>query len=257
MAAIVEIDNLAAAFDSKGQPAATPVFARLNLTIERGEFVTLVGASGAGKSTLLRIIADLMPAREGTVRKTMQADAARRPIAMVFQEARLMPWRRVRDNVAFGLEGLKVDAGARNRRIDDVLRLVGLADYGNRWPYELSGGQRQRVGIARALAVDPDLLLMDEPFGALDAITRQSLQDELLRIWHETGKSVLFVTHDIDEAVYLGDRVLLLGGTPATITQSYDIAAARPRRRDQEQVTEAVSQVKRGLSQTFEGGAGI
>ena len=111
--------------------------------------------------------------------------------------------------------------------------------------------------IARALAVDPDLLLMDEPFGALDAITRQSLQDELLRIWHETGKSVLFVTHDIDEAVYLGDRVLLLGGTPATITQSYDIAAGRPRRRDQAQVTEAVSRVKRGLSQSFEGGAGI
>jgi len=257
MAAIVEIDNLAAAFDKRGEPAGPPVFAHVSLTIERGEFVALVGASGAGKSTLLRIIADLMPAREGTVHKAMREAPDRRPIAMVFQEARLMPWRRVRDNVAFGLEGLKVSADERDRRIDDVLRLVGLADYGNRWPYELSGGQRQRVGIARALAVDPDLLLMDEPFGALDAITRQALQDELLRIWHETGKSVLFVTHDIDEAVYLGDRVLLLGGTPATITQSYDIAAGRPRRRDQVQVTEAVSQVKRGLSQTFEGGAGI
>ncbi|NKB48786.1 MAG: ATP-binding cassette domain-containing protein [Alphaproteobacteria bacterium] len=257
MAAIVEIDNLAAAFDANGEPAGSPVFANLDLTIERGEFVTLVGPSGAGKSTLLRIIADLMPARQGNVRKTMQQSAQRRPIAMVFQEARLMPWRRVRDNIAFGLEGLKVDKGERDRRIDDVLRLVGLADYGDRWPYELSGGQRQRVGIARALAVDPDLLLMDEPFGALDAITRQTLQDELLRIWHETGKSVLFVTHDIDEAVYLGDRVLLLGGSPATITQSYDIAAGRPRRRDQEQVTEAVTRVKRGLSQTFEGGAGI
>jgi NitT/TauT family transport system ATP-binding protein len=257
MAAIVEIDSLAAAFDKRGEAAGPPVFAGVSLTIERGEFVALVGASGAGKSTLLRIIADLMPVREGTVRKTMRESPDRRPIAMVFQEARLMPWRRVRDNVAFGLEGLKVSADERNRRIDDVLRLVGLADYGDRWPYELSGGQRQRVGIARALAVDPDLLLMDEPFGALDAITRQSLQDELLRIWHETGKSVLFVTHDIDEAVYLGDRVLLLGGSPATITQSYDIAAGRPRRRDQIQVTEAVSQVKRGLSQTFEGGAGI
>ncbi len=257
MAAIVEIDNLTAAFDAKGEQAAPPVFVHLNLTIERGEFVTLVGPSGAGKSTLLRIIADLMPVREGTVHKTIRETAQRRPIAMVFQEARLMPWRRVRDNVAFGLEGLKVDGEERNRRIDDVLRLVGLVDYGDRWPHELSGGQRQRVGIARALAVDPDLLLMDEPFGALDAITRQSLQDELLRIWHETGKSVLFVTHDIDEAVYLGDRVLLLGGTPATITQSYEIAAGRPRRRDQAQVTEAVSRVKRGLSQSFEGGAGI
>jgi len=257
MAAIVEIDNLAAAFDQRGAPAAVPVFAELSLTIERGEFVTLVGASGAGKSTLLRIIADLMPARAGSVRKAMRAAPDRRPIAMVFQEARLLPWRRVRDNVGFGLEGLDLAPGERERRIDEVLRLVGLADYGARWPYELSGGQRQRVGIARALAVDPDLLLMDEPFGALDAITRQSLQDELLRIWHETGKSVLFVTHDIDEAVYLGDRVLLLGGSPATITQSYDIAAGRPRRRDQLQVTEAVSEVKRGLSQTFEGGAGI
>ncbi len=176
---------------------------------------------------------------------------------MVFQEARLMPWRSVSDNVALGLEGLTVSAAERDRRIADALQLVGLADYGTRWAHELSGGQRQRFGIARGLAVDPDLLMMDEPFGALDAITRQTLQDELLRIWGETGKSILFVTHDIDEAVYLGDRVLLLGGTPARVVRSYNAEAPRPRSRDGEEVGRIGTQVKADLSSLFDEGGGI
>jgi NitT/TauT family transport system ATP-binding protein len=253
MATIVSLDNIAQTFPG----ADEPVFADIDLDIGQGEFVIVVGASGAGKSTLLRVIAGLLSPTRGTVAHHIEARPDRRPVAMVFQEARLMPWRRVRDNVALGLEGLAVSRAERERRVADALRLVGLADYGNRWAHELSGGQRQRVGIARALAVEPDLLLMDEPFGALDAITRQTLQDELLRIWHETGKSILFVTHDIDEAVYLGDRVLLLGGTPAKVVRSYDVEAPRPRGRETEEVARVGARVKADLSGLFDQGGGI
>ena len=253
MAAIVNLNGIAATFPG----AEKPVFADIDLSIERGEFVIVVGASGAGKSTLLRVIADLLAPSAGTISHEIETRTDRREIAMVFQEARLMPWRKVSDNVALGLEGLSVSVDARNQRIADALKLVGLADYGDRWAHELSGGQRQRVGIARGLAVDPDLLLMDEPFGALDAITRHSLQDELLRIWEETGKSILFVTHDIDEAVYLGDRVLLLGGAPAKVVRSYDVDAPRPRSREGEDVGRVGAQVKADLSTLFDEGGGI
>jgi NitT/TauT family transport system ATP-binding protein len=176
---------------------------------------------------------------------------------MVFQEPRLMPWRRVSENVALGLEGLRLSPPERAERIRAALALVGLGGFGERWPHELSGGQRQRVGIARALAVGPDLLLMDEPFGALDAITRQTLQDELLRIWGETGTSILFVTHDIDEAVYLSDRVLLLGGAPTRVCETYTVAAPRPRTRAAPAVAGIVARIKSDLSDLFHEGAGI
>jgi NitT/TauT family transport system ATP-binding protein len=134
-----------------------------------------------------------------------------------------------------------------------TLDLVGLSDYAERWPYQLSGGQRQRIGIARGLAVDPDILLMDEPFGALDAITRNALQDELLRIWKETGKSILFVTHDIEEAVYLGDRVLLLGDTPAHIINEYRVDIDRAERRESEAFLREVEKVRGGLQAAIDG----
>ncbi|MBT5572290.1 MAG: ABC transporter ATP-binding protein [Alphaproteobacteria bacterium] len=253
MAAIVELQGIAATFPG----ADKPVFSDIDLTIERGEFVIVVGASGAGKSTLLRVMAGLLAPSAGAITHRIETRPDRREISMVFQEARLMPWRKVADNVALGLEGLTVSGTERDQRIADALKLVGLADYGDRWAHELSGGQRQRVGIARGLAVDPDLLLMDEPFGALDAITRQSLQDELLRIWKETGKSILFVTHDIDEAVYLGDRVLLLGGAPARVVRTYNVDAARPRSREGEEVGRVGAQVKADLSTLFDEGGGI
>ena len=253
MAEIVELHSVEPTFPG----AAAPIFTGIDLSVRRGEFVTVVGASGAGKSTLLRLIAGLQKPSRGTIVRNVEAGRDRRAVAMVFQEARLMPWRRVRGNVALGLEGLDIDRAERDRRVSDALGLVGLADYANRWSHELSGGQRQRVGIARALAVNPDILLMDEPFGALDAITRQGLQDELLRIWHETGKSILFVTHDIDEAVYLGDRVLLLGGTPAHITHAYDVNATRPRIREAADIARVGTQVKADLSGLFEQGGGI
>ncbi len=253
MAAIAELKGIAATFPG----AAQPVFADIDIAVERGEFVIVVGASGAGKSTLLRVIAGLLEPSAGRISHDIENRPDRREVAMVFQEARLMPWRKVADNVALGLEGLDVSKAERDERIADALKLVGLADYGDRWAHELSGGQRQRVGIARGLAVDPDLLLMDEPFGALDAITRQTLQDELLRIWTETGKSILFVTHDIDEAVYLGDRVLLLGGTPARVVHNYEVDAPRPRSREGEEVGRVGAQVKADLSSQFDHGGGI
>ena len=166
---------------------------------------------------------------------------------MVFQSANLMPWRRVRDNITLGLEGIDVSDEIKRERVRWTLDLVGLGDYEDRWPYQLSGGQRQRIGIARGLAVDPDILLMDEPFGALDAITRTALQDELLRIWQETGKSILFVTHDIEEAVFLGDRVLLLGDKPAHIVNEYRIDIDRAERRESDAFPRQVAEVRGGL----------
>lgn len=166
-----------------------------------------------------------------------------------------MPWRQVAANVAFGLEGLRLDPAERRRRVAAALALVGLAAEADKWPAQLSGGQRQRVGLARALAVEPDLLLMDEPFSALDAITRHTLQDELLRVWRETGASVLFVTHDLDEAAYLADRVVVLAGSPARVAHEVTIDVPRPRLRAD--LAAQVAGLRRALEQNFLGGAGI
>ena len=178
-----------------------------------------------------------------------------RSTALVFQDARLLPWRRVLRNAELGLEGLGLSAAARRSRAEAALALVGLASQAGKWPHQLSGGQRQRVGIARALAVRPGLLLVDEPFGALDAITRDTLQDELLRLWQETGATIIFVTHDLNEAVYLADRVIILGGTPATVTR--DIAVDLPRPRQRGELESRVGQLRDAISEAFIGGSGI
>ena len=245
MAAVIETKDLAVAF-GQGDSQET-IFHHLNVSVEEGEFVTLVGVSGAGKSTLLRVIADLIPSLEGSIQINTVQVPSRRPIAMVFQAANLMPWRNIGENISLGLEGIEIDEEEKQKRIGNTLDLIGLPEVRNRWPYQLSGGQRQRIGIARALAVDPTVLLMDEPFGALDAITRTGMQDELLRIWKETKKSILFVTHDIEEAVYLGDRVLLLGGKPAEIVKEYPITLDRTKRREGEAFLRQVEDIKAGL----------
>jgi NitT/TauT family transport system ATP-binding protein len=194
------------------------------------EFLCLVGPSGCGKSTLLRLMAGLLQPTQGQVRLDGQPLAGpRRQVGIVFQKANLMPWRSVRDNVVLPLELAGVLRSEALRRADALIELVGLAGFERTRPRDLSGGMEQRVAIARALAHDPEILLLDEPFGALDAMTRERMSIELLRIWEASHKTVVMVTHNIQEAVFLADRVLVLGPRPGRIRATFDIPVPRPR----------------------------
>ena len=203
----------------------------VDLDVHRNEFVSIIGGSGSGKTTLLRIIAGLVPADSGTI--ALDGKRITRPgreRAMVFQAINLFPWRNVLRNVEFGLELQKATKRAERREAAlRYLELVGLKEHAFAFPHELSGGMRQRVGIARALATEPDVLLMDEPFGSLDAQTGEFLWDELLKIVEHTRKTVVFVTHHIDEAIYLSDRVVVLGDRPARIIDSVVVGFRKPR----------------------------
>jgi NitT/TauT family transport system ATP-binding protein len=245
MESVITLHDLGLTFERDG--SRTEVLKGLDLDIVKGEFLALVGASGVGKSTLLRVIMALSSASEGRVEVKAGGDPLRRACAMVFQDARLLPWRRVLANVAFGLEKLSLSRTDRHERAHQALEFVGLGTLATRYPHELSGGQRQRVALARALAVDPDILLMDEPFSALDALTRETLQDELIRVWQETGKTVVFVTHDIEEAAYLADRVIVLAGSPGRVMAEQQITAQRPRRRSDQSLTNSVNLLRRDL----------
>ena len=197
-----------------------PVLEGVHFGLESQKLIAIVGASGAGKSTLLRGLSGLLAPLAGSVALAPQTDPGTRAWSMVFQAPRLLPWRRVRANVELGLEGLGLSATERRLRAERYLQQVELLEYADRWPHMLSGGQQQRIGLARALAVEPRVLFMDEPFSALDAITRRRLQQGLVQLRQRTPAAIVFVTHDIEEAVLLSDRVLVLGkerAGPATV----------------------------------------
>jgi len=204
----------------------------IDLDVEDGGFLTLLGPSGCGKSTLLRVVSDLLPPSAGAVRVLGVPPAVargRRDIGFVFQDSTLLPWRSALQNVELPLAVGGGGARPGRRTPRELLALVGLGGWENALPHELSGGMRQRVAIARALVNDPKLLLMDEPFGALDEITRDRLNEELLRIWEETGATILFVTHSIYEAAFLGQKVLLLAARPGRVREIVDVPLPNPR----------------------------
>jgi NitT/TauT family transport system ATP-binding protein len=214
-----------------GSNGAVDILKGVDLSVRRGEFVSVLGASGSGKTTLLRVLGGLAPVTGGEVRCDGSVVSGPPPgVVTVFQDYSnsLLPWRTVRRNVALGVEG-RLGKTECEQRIDEALAMVNLTASAAEYPYRLSGGMQQRVQIARALAMRPSVLLMDEPFGALDAMTKASLQDQLQQVQAATGTTVVFVTHDVEEAVYLSDRVVVLSGRPAAVGLSLDVPLPRPR----------------------------
>ena len=226
--AVVEVEGLSKLFARGAQ--RVEAIRDLHLRVADGEFVAIVGPSGCGKSTLLHILGGFVPKDAGSMRIDGREVSAPGPDrGMMFQDLALFPWRTVEGNVGWALEVQGRPRAEREATVDRYLALVDLLAFRRAYPAELSGGMRQRVALARVLAFDPGVLLMDEPFGALDAQTRELMQEELQRIWSQTGKTVLFVTHDIEEAVYLGDRVIVFTARPGEIKAALDIALPQPR----------------------------
>ncbi len=228
---ILRIDRLKKTFRTNNGSTLEAV-AEVSFDVPENDFVCIVGPSGCGKSTLLRMIAGLERVTAGRIGyREKPITRPRREIGMVFQEYSLLPWRTVLDNVALGPEFGGARRDEREATAMEYLRLVGMENFSGAFPHELSGGMRQRVAIVRALANDPDVLLMDEPFGALDAHTRILLQKELLRVWENNRKTILFVTHGVDEAIYLADRIMVMSARPGRILEMIDVDMDRPRDR--------------------------
>jgi NitT/TauT family transport system ATP-binding protein/sulfonate transport system ATP-binding protein len=229
-AGTLDISNLSKQYRVKGQ--SLPVLDNISLSIRPGEFISIVGASGCGKSTLLRLVIGLENDYQGEILldgKRIAGTSLERGI--VFQEHRLFPWLTVEQNVSLGLLNAALPDAEKRRSVQEHIDLVGLKGFETAYPYQLSGGMSQRVAIARALVNRPEVLLLDEPFGALDALTRHHLQQELQRIWEQEGITAILVTHDVDEAVYLGDRVVVMEPRPGRIKRIVDVDLPRPRER--------------------------
>ncbi len=237
--------------DGKEVTALTDV----TLDIQKGEFVSLVGPSGCGKTTLLRIIADLLKPTSGTI--TVGGESPRearlkRRYGIVFQGAVLYDWRTVQKNVEMPLEIMKVPKAERKQQAQKMLELVNLTEFANHYPKQLSGGMQQRVGIARALAIQPEILLMDEPFSALDEFTREKLHDDLLGIWRKTNKTIIFVTHNISEAVYLSDKICVLSPHPGRLSAVVHVDLPRPRTKEMKERMEFTNLIAK-VRNSFEG----
>ena len=215
----VTLENVGKTFQTGRPPSPLHALGPVDLTLERGEFFAVVGPSGCGKSTLLEVIAGLTPATEGRVEFEGRAIAGEPPdgIGIVFQEDATLPWLNVADNVAFGLRRSSLGAGEKKSRVANALNLVGLSDFATSYPAQLSGGMRQRVCIARTLVMEPRLILLDEPFGALDQQTRLLMGDEVLRLWRQTGATVFLITHALDEATMLADRIGVMSARPGRL----------------------------------------
>ena len=257
MAPIVTADNLSKIYGQAN--ATTQALKDVSLSIEKGEFVSIVGPSGCGKSTLLRIIADLDAPTRGTLTvngKTPEQARKSRDYGFVFQAPTLYEWRTVVRNVQLPLEVMGTPRREWSERVDKMLALVGFADFHHHYPWQLSGGMQQRASIARALSFDPTILLMDEPFGALDEFTRERMNLELLEIWERTHKTVLFVTHSIAEAVFLSSRIIVMSPRPGRIADTVAVDLPYPRTFDTREMPrffELVTQVRETLREEFVG----
>ena len=228
----IRLAGVAKTYPSRGGIVVDAV-EEVTVDIARSEFTSIVGPSGCGKTTLLNMIGGLLPASRGTINYDgLEAGRRRPPLGMVFQDAVLLPWRTVLENVMLPVEVVGIDRAAGERKALELIELVGLKGFESRYPNELSGGMQQRASIARALVTDPKLLLMDEPFGALDALTRENMSLELQRIWISSRKTVLFITHSIAESVFLSDRVLVMTARPSRVREIIDIELPRPRTLD-------------------------
>ena len=233
---MVEIQRVSKSFQKtvKDNTAEIKALADVNLSIRENEFISIIGPSGCGKTTLLKIIDGLIPHDSGQILINGKRISAPGPDrAVVFQTFALLPWRTVLANVEFSLELSRVAKEKRTAVARDYLKRVGLEEFENHYPHELSGGMQQRAGLARALAVNPMILLMDEPFGSVDAQTRQLLQEELLQLWQRERKTVIFITHSMDEAVYLSDRVVIMTPRPGQVAEILDVPLPRPRIADE------------------------
>lgn len=255
MAAIVRCEDVSKVYPSGGRNGSIHALERVSMEVAQHEFVSIVGPSGCGKSTLLKLIAGFEHVTSGSI--TVNGDEVRGPGAdrvVVFQQPALYPWLTVSENVAFGLKLRKISHKEMESRVNYFLERVGLLPFGEARPYELSGGMQQRVAIVRALIVEPAIVLMDEPFGALDAQTRTSMQDFLLELWQEIKAAVIFVTHDISEAILLGDRVIVMDPHPGTIRHEEVIALERPRQTSIE-LTDSFATVRRHMAVELGAGA--
>jgi NitT/TauT family transport system ATP-binding protein len=248
--AAVSVRDLSMRFPGKRAGEQIDVLENINAEVAHGEFVCIVGPSGCGKSTLLNIVAGFIDASSGDVIVEGEPVAGPDPRRIfVFQENGVFPWLNVHENIGFGLQRIKQDE--RDRIISRYIDMVGLTGFDNSYPHELSGGMRQRVEIARALAANPEIIYMDEPFGALDFLTRLKMRADLVRIWQSEKKTILFVTHDIEEAVQLADRVLVMSPRPGTIQEIVDVDLARPRHLDSPEYLEKRDRIFRVMGMSL------